>query len=234
MKENKLFFDNSFPRENHFVVEENSFLGINILSLKEEISSKIVIDVKKGGRFVGAFADFSPLNTSFKLEINLLEEGAKAEWHLGTMSSNKSKKEFLVDVLHKANNTEALVSNYGIARDQSRLIFKGTSSIDKGSIKSNTRQEAKIIVFDEGVIALASPALKIDENDVIASHAAVVGRLDDRHLFYLSSRGLSKEVAKRLIAMGYLNPIKDYFDDQKIKDTIAESIEGGFDNVRSL
>ncbi|HBN00459.1 MAG TPA: Fe-S cluster assembly protein SufD, partial [Firmicutes bacterium] len=83
------------------------------------------------------------------------------------------------------------------------------------------------IVFDPDADGLASPILKISDNDVLASHAAVVGRLNEEHLFYLESRGLSEEEAKRLIALGYLKPIESYFADKETVQKIDSIIEGG-------
>ncbi len=94
-------------------------------------------------------------------------------------------------------------------------------------MKSKTRQEAKIIVFDEKCRGKASPVLNISENDVEASHGAAVGKLNEMHLFYLMSRGLSKEEAKRLITLGYLKPIENRFEEDTIKERINQAIEGG-------
>ena len=129
---------------------------------------------------------------------------------------------------HLASKTTASVSNYVIAREESFLRFNGSSFIQKGAKGSNTRQEARIIVFDPLSDGLASPALQIDENDVSASHAAVVGRLNEQHLFYLESRGIDLALAKRLIALGYLKPIEAYFDEEKIRDELDLQIERGF------
>ena len=71
-----------------------------------------------------------------------------------------------------------------------------------------------------------SPILKIDENDIEASHAAVVGKINDEHIFYLTSRGLSEEEAKRLITLGYLKPIMTGFADDEMKNEIEALIEG--------
>lgn len=204
---------------------------MKLVSLQSIVASEIIINVEKDGVFDGVFADFSNFSSSFSLTVNLLEEGAKCVWHLASLSSKQNKKEYRTDVIHQAPHTEALVSNYGIARGESDLLFKGASSILKGSVSSNTKQEAKIIVFDPLAKGLASPVLKIDENDVIASHAAVVGRLNEDHLFYLASRGIDLPLAKRLIAFGYLRPVVDRFDDENLRKKLCEAVEGGFENA---
>ena len=81
--------------------------------------------------------------------------------------------------------------------------------------------------FDKDGSGRASPILRIGDNDVLASHSASIGRLNEEHLFYLESRGLSHEEAKRLITLGYLKPIEDYFSDSNIKNRIDMAIEGG-------
>jgi Fe-S cluster assembly protein SufD len=115
--------------------------------------------------------------------------------------------------------------NYGVARNSSRLIFSGANEIVRGAKFSKTKQNAKIIVFDQWAIAKADPRLNIDENEVEASHAAVVGKLSDDHLFYLMSRGLNLNEAKKLITYGYLLPITNYFHDEEAKERIAKIIE---------
>ena len=81
-------------------------------------------------------------------------------------------------------------------------------------------------MFDERCVAQASPILCIDENDVQASHAAVVGKLNEEHIYYLLSRGLSLADARRLISLGYLKPIEAFFEGET-RNRIEEAIERG-------
>ena len=218
----------SLPRELTIDVPSYDVYYLNIAcfeKLEKEIN--ITVNVHENGTLIGAMADFTPLSCAFHLQVNLLGEGSKAEWHLATLSCKDAKKIYETSVTHKAKHTEALMSNYGIARDSSKITFTGISAIDEGADKAKTRQEAKIIVFDPDADGLASPILKISNNDVLASHAAVVGRLNEEHLFYLESRGLSEEEAKRLIALGYLKPIENYYTDKETVQKIDSIIEGG-------
>ena len=139
---------------------------------------------------------------------------------------NKDNKEFDVSAYHNAINTYAQLDNYGVCRDEGKLTFSGICKIINGSHGSKAHQNAKIMVFDELSNGVAKPILKIDEHDIEASHAAIVGKINDEHIFYLTSRGLSEEEAKRIITLGYLKPILKGFSDDNMVQEIENLIEG--------
>ena len=227
-EKNYSLYVNDLPKELNIDVEEDSTYRLNIASLANiEDEVNIIVNVHDNATFIGAMADFAPNSLRFNLTVNLLGEGSKADWHLATLSSKNVKKTYITSVNHISTHTEALVSNYGIATEESKIVFTGISAVKENAIKTNTRQEAKIIVFDQNASGLASPDLEISNNDVIASHAAVVRKLNEEHLFYLESRGLSENEAKRLIALGYLKPVEDYFTDKETIGIIDSIIEGG-------
>ena len=116
------------------------------------------------------------------------------------------------------------MENYGVCKNSSDLEFLGDAIIKKGAKKATTKQSAKIVLFDKTCHAKASPKLCIYENDVEASHGASEGQINPDHVYYLVSRGLTEEEAKKLITLGYLNPIVKYFNDEKIKKQIVNSI----------
>ena len=222
-----LYLD-SYPEELTIDVPADSSYRLNIACFdKIQTKSKITINLHEGASLIGAMADFTGETCSLNLVVNLLGEGSSVEWHLAALSFKNAKKIYETSVNHIGKHTEALMSNYGIARESSKITFTGTSSILNGAEKAKTRQEAKIIVFDPEADGLASPFLKISDNDVVASHAAIVGKLNEEHLFYLESRGLSEEEAKRLIALGYLKPVENYFIDDEVIKRIDSIIEGG-------
>lgn len=185
------------------------------------------ITVGNGAYLDAAFADFAPNSTHVDVSVRLLGESSEAVFRSAVLSSKKSKKEYLINAYHEAGGSKALVSSYGISRDEASLLFSGVSEIKKGFRGCSTRQEAKIIVFDKKSSGSASPMLKIGDNDVSASHAAVVGRLNDDHIYYLMSRGVSEDEAKRLITLGYLRPIESGFLKEGAREKIEQAIEGG-------
>ncbi|HKL84363.1 MAG TPA: SufD family Fe-S cluster assembly protein, partial [Bacilli bacterium] len=88
-----------------------------------------------------------------------------------------------------------------------------------------THQTAKIIIFDDKAQAKADPILAIHFNDVAASHAATVGKVNADHLYYMQSRGISELDTKRLITKGYLEPVIKFVDDQEIANALTLALE---------
>ena len=206
-------------------LNEGSFLVLSLLFDKNVKNLNFVINLKNNAILEGYFAEFSEDNLHISGEINLLNEGAQAVVKLASLSANNDNKNISISVNHLSQKTYGKVDNYGVCKDNGKLLFAGTSYILNKSIKSKTEQNAKIMVFDEASNATAKPILKIDENDVEASHAAVVGKINDEHLFYLTSRGLSESEAKELITFGYLKPILVGFKDDHTREYISSLIE---------
>ena len=198
-------------------VQDNAVLNLSILADQPVRNLKLAANLGQNAEILVYFADFAVEENSAEVIINLNKEGARANWHLASLSSEKDNKHISVSVLHNSPMTFAKVDNYGVAKEESKLVFSGTSHILKGSIKSKTEQNAKIMVFDPKSDAVAKPILKIDENDIEANHAAAVGKISDEHLFYLTSRGLSIDDAKLLITLGYLKPIFKGFDEPQVE-----------------
>lgn len=207
-------------------VNKNSSVTISFL-IKENIDGlNVNLDVKENAHVEGYFADFSKNKEQFSFHANLLENGATLNWHLASLTAEEDDKKFDISVDHISPSTFAHMDNYGVCKDAGKLVFSGTSKIFNGSKGSKTHQNSRIMVFDKLSNGIAKPILKIDENDIEASHAAVVGKINDEHLFYLTSRGLSEAEAKELITFGYLKPIINGFIEEEIKEEISSLIEG--------
>ena len=207
-------------------VGDNSTAKVSVLATESINKINITANVGKQSVLNAYFADFIPGKCKATVDVNLNKENSCCNWLLASLSMNEDNKEFDVSVHHNSVRTFAQIDSYGVCRDKGKLVFSGICHINKGCHGSKAHQNAKIMVFDEISNGIAKPILKIDDNDIEASHAAVVGKINDEHIFYLTSRGLSEDEAKRLITLGYLKPILKGFDDEKVRKQIEQMIEG--------
>ncbi len=222
-------FINDYSSKNHIIfhVNQSSCVNLHLISTKKETDFEILGDVKYDGIFNIYFADFSNENTNLKSNIILFGENANSEFKFSSIATKGIKKFYDIGFDHLGRKSNSNFEGYGVALQDGEINAKGISHIEKNSIKSYANQMVKVILFDKQSKAKASPVLKIDCDDIIANHACAIGSLNEDHVFYLKSRGLSEEEARRLITLGYLIPIENYFDESR-KKVIESYIKESF------
>lgn len=191
---------------------ENNSTNVETVYCKDEVHLKENASIQLG------YAELSDGNFRAHYHYYLEGEGAEAKVRMAILSKEKEDKEYEILIHHNAPHTSGQMDNYGVVKDEGRLVIDGIGTITKGQKQSQSHQTNKIMVFDPKCRASANPYLYIDEYDVKASHAAGVGRMDEEHLYYLQSRGLSKKQAMQLITYGYLKPVIEVIDNDMIKE----------------
>lgn len=181
--------------------------------------------LEEGAHIDFATPDFNRTNRDIHVQVDLVGLDAKTNWYLSSLVDRQHSKVYNISFLHKSGHTFADMQNYGVIIDDSKLYFSGTSAIFEKMSKAETHQTAKIIIFDDKAQAKADPVLAIHFNDVAASHAATVGKVNADHLYYMQSRGISELETKRLITKGYLEPVIKFIDDEEIAHALTLALE---------
>lgn len=138
----------------------------------------------------------------------------------------EQRGEFESQVVHAAPSTISNIVFRGIMRDEARAAFNAITKMEKGSAKAETEQSVKVLMLSEQARSEANPILLIDEHDVVAGHAASIGPVDPDDIYYLMSRGITKEDAERLIIYGFLAPVVSKMPIEAMKEQLEEMIEG--------
>jgi len=105
---------------------------------------------------------------------------------------------------HKAAHTRAETTLKGVAADHSSISFKGKIVIDENCPDTQSFLTERILLLSDTARAEAVPDLEILSDDVSCSHAASITNIPESQLFYLMSRGLSRQSAEELIVAGFL------------------------------
>lgn len=99
---------------------------------------------------------------------------------------------------------EGKVTIRAVVMGDGYLKLKGMVKINKNSFQANGFLSHKILLIGNEARAEAIPELEIECDDVKASHAASIGRIDEEQLFYLMSRGIDREEAVKLIVKAFM------------------------------
>lgn len=158
------------------------------------------------------------INGSSDVEINLDVENVTLYYHYGNI--NYDDNTFNIKINHLASNTHSEVFNHGVNVFDNKLSYYVDGIVPKNSNKCICNQDNQIINMNDGKSTIC-PNLLIDNYDVDSNHAAYIGSFKDDVLFYMMSRGISKDVASRLLLNGFLIN-SDSIDMNKIKEFIEE------------
>ena len=181
------------------------------------------VDVEENATFTLYNIVTSDCNNKYNVKCNLNKQHASFESLNVVLCGNNAQYESFIDVLHLDKHTSSNLEIYAISKDHAKISLDNNASIKQGCSKSIAHQKAKGLTLSKDSSIKALPNLFIDEYDVVANHAASIGSLNPDDLFYLMSRGLTKEEASKIIIMGFINPLVDKIEDEETKETLINS-----------
>ncbi|AIM25239.1 Fe-S cluster assembly protein SufD [Melissococcus plutonius] len=164
-------------------------------------------------------------NTISNFNAELAGKGASAEVKVTAISSEKQIQGMNTQISNRCAHTVSHIQQHGVVLDASTLTFNGICHLLKGAKEADAQQENRVLMLSDKARGDANPILLIDENDVTAGHAASVGSLNADDLYYLMSRGLSKQVAERLIVHGFLTPMISTISNKEVQEKMMVIID---------
>ena len=215
--------------------------GVNAYILDKTNNKELKINVKKDASVnyfilnsVNSKRTFNVSGALNVLEINLgktneevltklINENATFNLKLLSFSNNVNSK-FSLYASHESVKTFSNIENVGVALNGGSLLFDVTGKILKGMRGSKASQLSRGVIMDDNSDVTANPILLIDEFDCFANHGAAIGKINDEDLFYLMSRGLTKNEAFTLMLQGMIRPYIDSIPLESLKEKINEEV----------
>ena len=127
---------------------------------------------------------------------------------------------------HQGAKTESNMEISGILRDQAFKLFRGTIDFLHGSSGAVGNEKEDVLLIGDDVVNQTIPLILCAEEDVEGNHGATIGKLDESMLFYLGSRGISKEEAERIIAKAKIDALCSLIPDEAVRKEV-EVYHGG-------
>ncbi len=125
---------------------------------------------------------------------------------------------------HRAPSAESSEHFKGVYDDESRGVFSGTIIVDQIAQKTNAFQSNQSLLLSSNASIETKPQLKIWADDVKCSHGATVGQLDKEAMFYLQSRGISREDARAFLIHAFASEVVTSVTNQQVRDFVEGQI----------
>jgi Fe-S cluster assembly protein SufD len=130
-------------------------------------------------------------------------------------------------VNHNVPNARSRVNYKGaLAGDKAHTVWIGDVYIRANAEGTDTYELNRNLLLSDGARADSVPNLEIETGEIVgAGHASTTGRFDDEQLFYLSSRGIPAEIARRLVVRGFFAEIVGKIKNEEIENRLMDRID---------
>ena len=183
-----------------------------------------VVRLEAGEKRSAAFLVPRGVSGSFEVVYELAGEGAELDLTGVYACCGEQKVDFRITVRHLCAGCVSHQLFKGLAEDEARVKFEGLVYVAAGAEKTEALQENHSLLLSENAFVQSSPQLEIYADDVVCSHGATVGSLDENEQFYMRSRGISLEDARRLQILSFLSPVLEGLPEKKIITIFASAL----------
>jgi Fe-S cluster assembly protein SufD len=123
------------------------------------------------------------------------------------------------NIIHNAENCISDQTYKGILNDHSKANYYSNTFVSENAQKTEGYQLSKGILLTDNCSFFSKPELRIFADDVKCSHGSTIGPVDESSLYYLRSRGISKNEAMKMIISSFIEE-----DLQNLDKNIAERV----------
>lgn len=224
----EIFYDinNDVVLTQNYEIDNN--INVHIVNCTEnnsKLTRKVNTILKEGSytKIDNLFISSDSINVDCMYDI--VESNTSLNINNAIINDSGKTQNYNFNVKHNKASSQSEMITYAISKNSSILNVNTDGVIVQKAVKTTLNQKTKGIILDDESQISANPILEIDEYDVIASHGASIGAIDDEELYYLMSRGLTKEVAERMIINGLIYPFLNSINDSTLSEYIRHIID---------
>jgi Fe-S cluster assembly protein SufD len=182
-------------------------------------------EVARDGSLDWVALGFGSARGKVRMETKLAGPGADGKVTGAYASHGRQHVDFDTTQEHAAPHTTSDLAFRGVLKDRSEAVWRGNIIVDPGAQQTDAFQESRNLLLSKKAHADAIPGLEIQANDVRCTHAAAIAQIDPEQLFYLRSRGLRDEAAKRLVIEGFLAALVERFEEGPVRTVLGDALE---------
>lgn len=208
--------------------KEGAELNIMLVNLLNEntsnfISIENVTDEQAKIKYT--IVDFGGKHSITNYYSNL--EGSQSENKISTIYLGKNNQIFDMNYIGelRGQSTNIDIDVQGALKNASKKHFKGTIDFKKGCKKAKGNENENCMLLSDTAKSLALPMLLCSEEDVEGNHSSSAGKVGEKELFYITSRGFDVKEAMKLMVRAKFNKILETIKNEDIKNEIISEMD---------
>lgn len=202
---------------------------VNLMNSQSNNFMSIENNLEENSKVKYTVVDFGGKNSITNYYSNLL--GQKSENTLNIIYLGKEEQLFDLNYIGELRGEKSNIDIevQGALKDNAKKHFKGTIDFKKGCKKAKGNENEACMLLSDTARSLALPMLLCSEEDVEGNHSSSAGKIGEKELFYIMSRGFELKEAMKLMVRAKFNKILQNIKDEELREEILNEIDGRLD-----
>lgn len=214
------------------IANENAKLNVTIVNLLNEESDNfeaIENRLEKNSKVNYTIIDIGGKTSVSNYYSNIIGENADNDLKSIYLGIGEQRKDINYIAELRGPKTNIDIDVQGALKDSAKKNFKGTIDFKKGSKKAKGNENEYCMLLSDKAKSIALPMLLCTEEDVEGNHSTASGKVDEKQLFYIMTRGISYKEAVKLIVKSKFNKIIERIFNEELKNEILSEIDKRLD-----
>lgn len=214
------------------IANENAKLDVTIVNLLNENSDNfeaIENRLEKNSKVNYTIIDIGGKTSISNYYSNIIGENADNDLKSIYLGIGEQRKDINYIAELRGTKTNIDIDVQGALKDEAKKNFKGTIDFKKGSKKAKGNENEYCMLLSDKAKSIALPMLLCTEEDVEGNHSTASGKVDEKQLFYIMTRGISYKEAVKLIVKSKFNKIIERISDEDLKEEVLSEIDKRLD-----
>lgn len=222
-------FHNGIIRVN---ARQNSNVNIIIVNLMNTKSNNFIAienTFEANAKVNYTIIDFGGKNSITNYYSNLI--GENSDNQLNTIYLGKENQLFDLNYIGELRGRKSNIDIevQGALKDIAKKHFKGTIDFKKGCKKATGNENEACMLLSDTAKSLALPMLLCSEEEVEGNHSSSAGKIGEKELFYIMSRGFELKEAMKLMVRAKFNKILENIENEDLREEILKEIDRRLD-----
>ena len=209
------------------VLAEDAVLD-HVVVQEEEISAHHLavrqIRLAAASRYSAQTLSLGGALTRSDIGVVLDGEGVEASLDGLYLADGAQQADTHLTVRHARPNCNSHQLYKGILAGSARAVFNGRIIVDQDAQKTDANQSNRNLLLSDNATVHSNPQLEIFADDVRCTHGSTVGRLDEEAVFYLRSRGISRDEAIRLLTIAFAGEVLERVPVEELRERLENVI----------
>jgi len=202
----------------HMKIGQEDIKGYHIGSL--------IAQQEEGSHFTSRLFSVGGALTRNDIETTLGQKKAECMMEGLYLAKDKQHVDTRTFIDHLSPNCNSTEVFKGVIDDQAVGVFDGRILVRENAQKTDARQSNKNLLLTKEAKIYSKPQLQIYADDVKCSHGSSTGQIDDEALFYLQSRGISREEAKKVLVYAFAGEMVEKIESVYLKPALKKLVDG--------